>query len=180
MVEVGLGGRLDATNILTPLVSVITSLSLDHTSLLGDTLAEIATEKGGIIKPGVPVITAPQEPGSARLRLQEIAAERGSPLEIVGQDWQYAGDNHVLTVTRSPHRGRMFPRDSTFEIALSGLFQLENAMLAIAALRPVLRALSAGHDGDDQTGIGRRAVGRPFADGARRTGLAGSIGGFSS
>src|SRR5690606_8319466 len=55
VVEVGLGGRLDATNVLMPDVSVITSLSLDHTQLLGDTLSQIAFEKGGIIKPGVPV-----------------------------------------------------------------------------------------------------------------------------
>jgi dihydrofolate synthase/folylpolyglutamate synthase len=61
VVEVGLGGRLDATNVLTPLVSVITSLSLDHTRFLGNTLSEIAFEKGGIIKPGVPVVIAPQK-----------------------------------------------------------------------------------------------------------------------
>ena len=60
VVEVGLGGRLDATNVVHPLVSVITSLSLDHTHLLGHTLAEIAREKAGIIKPGVPVVIAPQ------------------------------------------------------------------------------------------------------------------------
>ncbi|MCK5342852.1 MAG: bifunctional folylpolyglutamate synthase/dihydrofolate synthase, partial [Candidatus Heimdallarchaeota archaeon] len=61
VIEVGLGGRLDATNIITPLVSVITSLYLDHISILGDTLEEIAAEKGGIIKPGIPVVCAPQE-----------------------------------------------------------------------------------------------------------------------
>ncbi|VAW31315.1 Dihydrofolate synthase @ Folylpolyglutamate synthase, partial [hydrothermal vent metagenome] len=62
VVEVGLGGRLDATNVLTPLVSVITRLSLDHTTLLGNKLRQIAYEKGGIIKPGIPVISANQEP----------------------------------------------------------------------------------------------------------------------
>ena len=134
VVEVGLGGRLDATNVLTPLVSVITSLSLDHTSLLGDTLAEIAGEKAGIIKHGVPVIVAPQEP-EALARLQEIAVDRASPMEIVGQDWQYVGVNRQLTVTRSPHESYV-PAGTTFDIALSGMFQLENAMLAIAALRP--------------------------------------------
>ncbi len=65
VIEVGLGGRLDATNVVTPVVSVITSLSYDHTHLLGDSLASIAVEKGGIIKPGVPVVSAPQPPGSA-------------------------------------------------------------------------------------------------------------------
>ena len=61
VIEVGLGGRLDATNIVTPRVSVITSLSLDHTLVLGDTLAKIAGEKAGIIKPGVPVVSSPQK-----------------------------------------------------------------------------------------------------------------------
>src|SRR5262249_19735341 len=62
VIEVGLGGRLDATHVVTPRVSVITSLSYDHTYLLGDTLAEIAAEKAGIIKAGVPVVSAPQRP----------------------------------------------------------------------------------------------------------------------
>jgi dihydrofolate synthase/folylpolyglutamate synthase len=84
VVEVGLGGRLDATNVLTPLVSVITSLSLDHTQLLGDTLAQIAAEKGGIIKPGVPVVTAPQAAGGAdgigtHSRRARRAADRRRP-----------------------------------------------------------------------------------------------------
>ena len=61
MIEVGLGGRLDATNIVTPKVSVITSLSYDHMAVLGDTLAKIAGEKAGIIKEGVPVVSAPQK-----------------------------------------------------------------------------------------------------------------------
>ena len=60
VLEVGLGGRLDATNVVNPEVAVITSLSLDHTAILGDTLSQIATEKAGIIKPGIPVVSAPQ------------------------------------------------------------------------------------------------------------------------
>jgi len=83
VIEVGLGGRLDATNVITPLVSVITSVSLDHTSLLGNTVAEVAGEKGGIIKPGVPVITAPQEP-TALERLRQIAAANQAPFIVVG------------------------------------------------------------------------------------------------
>ncbi|GIS64658.1 MAG: hypothetical protein CM1200mP3_09060 [Chloroflexota bacterium] len=60
VVETGLGGRLDATNILMPILSVITSISLDHTAILGDTIEEITFEKGGIIKPQIPVIVSPQ------------------------------------------------------------------------------------------------------------------------
>lgn len=133
VIEVGLGGRLDATNVLMPLVSVITSLSLDHTNLLGDTLGEVAGEKGGIIKPGVPVVIAPQLP-EAFDRLCEIADEQESPVEIVGQDWQYAGSSHHLLVTRSAHE-EYVPSGSPFELALSGVHQLENGMLSIAALR---------------------------------------------
>ncbi len=60
LLEVGLGGRLDATNVVNPIVAVITSISYDHTQVLGNTLAEIAGEKAGIIKPGVPVVFSPQ------------------------------------------------------------------------------------------------------------------------
>lgn len=72
--EVGLGGRLDATNIVTPKVSVITSLSFDHSEFLGDTLAKIAAEKAGIIKPGVPLVVAPQT-DEARIVIERIAEE---------------------------------------------------------------------------------------------------------
>ncbi|TES90646.1 MAG: bifunctional folylpolyglutamate synthase/dihydrofolate synthase, partial [Anaerolineales bacterium] len=82
VVEVGLGGRLDSTNIITPLVSVITSISLDHTFVLGDTIPEIAAEKGGIIKPGVPVVSAPQV-AEALQTLQEIVREQQSPFTLV-------------------------------------------------------------------------------------------------
>ncbi len=79
VIEVGLGGRLDATNVVEPAVCAITTLSLEHTQFLGDTLALIAGEKAGIIKPGVPVVSAPQEPEAAEV-LARVAAERGAPL----------------------------------------------------------------------------------------------------
>ncbi len=83
VIEVGLGGRLDATNVIMPEASIITSLSLDHTRLLGNTVADIAREKGGIIKSGVPVVSAPQKP-EAMAVLETIAAERNAPLTLVG------------------------------------------------------------------------------------------------
>lgn len=156
VVEVGLGGRLDATNILTPLVSVITSLSLDHTQLLGDTVAEIATEKGGIIKPGVPVVTSAQ-PAEAMERLLAIAAERESPISVIGRNWLYEGrlDPHsgkqTLIIRQSPDHA-FIPDDATFSLALSGEHQLENATVALAALTAIrshfpgldLRAVQTG------------------------------------
>ncbi len=88
VLEVGLGGRLDATNVVTPAVSVITPISFEHTALLGDTLAKIAREKAGIIKPGVPVVVAPQE-AEALAVFQEIAAAQGARLVQVGRDWRW-------------------------------------------------------------------------------------------
>jgi dihydrofolate synthase/folylpolyglutamate synthase len=82
--ETGLGGRLDATNIVTPLASVITNIGLDHTQWLGETLEKIAAEKAGIIKPGVPVVTATAAP-EALVVIENVARQNGSPLTRVDQ-----------------------------------------------------------------------------------------------
>ena len=134
VVEVGLGGLRDSTNVITPLVSVITSLSLDHTEYLGNTLAEIAQKKGGIIKPGVPVITAPQKP-EALACLLEIAVEKESAISVIGKNWQFEGKNKELVITNSP--SAFIPQPATFALALSGDYQLENAVVAVAALTTV-------------------------------------------
>ncbi len=93
VIEVGLGGRLDATNIVTPRVSVITSLSLDHTLALGDTLAKIAGEKAGIIKPGVPVVSSSQKDEALEV-LVRIANERGCDFILVGRDVEFKAISH--------------------------------------------------------------------------------------
>ena len=80
--ETGLGGRLDATNIVTPLASVITNIQLDHQQWLGDTLEEIAAEKAGIIKPGVPVITATDSSEALEV-IREIARKQSAPLTVL-------------------------------------------------------------------------------------------------
>ena len=95
VVEVGLGGRLDATNVVTPLVSVITSLSYDHTQLLGDTLAKIAYEKAGIIKAGIPVVVHPQE-AEAQQVLEQVTRERDCQLIRIGQDILVEACQHTL------------------------------------------------------------------------------------
>jgi dihydrofolate synthase/folylpolyglutamate synthase len=82
--ETGLGGRLDATNIVTPLASVITNIAFDHQQWLGDTLEKIAAEKAGIIKPGIPVVTATDE-SSALAVIEKTAREKNAPLEIVSR-----------------------------------------------------------------------------------------------
>lgn len=135
VIEVGLGGRLDATNVLMPQVAVITSISLDHTHILGDTLAEIAAEKGGIIKPNVPVVVAPQKP-EAGSTLRRIALERAAPLTDVGADWEVEGLDHSLEGQRFRLRpvGGSRPWEE-LEIPLLGGHQLDNAVTAYAALQ---------------------------------------------
>lgn len=143
VVEVGLGGRLDATNVLLPDVSVITSLSLDHTQLLGDTLAQIAYEKGGIIKPGVPVVSASQKP-EALDRLVAISAERNAPMVVIGRDWHYESvheqsadhDRRRLIVLDTPDPA-FIPPGTSFTVGLTGGHQVENAAVALAALGQV-------------------------------------------
>ena len=87
VVEVGLGGRLDSTNIITPLVSLITNISYDHQALLGDTLPEIAGEKAGIIKPGVPVVVSQRQPEVSEV-FQQKARQEGSPLVFADLTWE--------------------------------------------------------------------------------------------
>jgi dihydrofolate synthase/folylpolyglutamate synthase len=136
VIEVGLGGRLDATNVITPLVSVITSISRDHTRVLGNTLSAIATDKGGIIKPGIPVVLAPQRP-EPRQRISEIAAERGCELTQVGHDYKFriksrSLDSQVFSIWRAnDHKNN--PLD--LEIQLLGDHQVENAATAYVTLK---------------------------------------------
>lgn len=152
VIEVGLGGRLDATNVITPQVAVITSLSYDHTHLLGDRLSDIAREKAGIIKEGVPVVLAPQQQEAEHV-VEQIASERGAPLIKVGRDWLYAPGArdlshqslHIWPAAEQPLMDAFVesaggeewvpPR---YDIPLLGHHQVINAAVAYAALR-VLR-----------------------------------------
>jgi dihydrofolate synthase/folylpolyglutamate synthase len=131
VIEVGLGGRLDATNIVTPRVSVITSLSYDHMAVLGNTLALIAGEKAGIIKPGIPVVSTPQ-PDEALEVLEEISAERRAPLTIIGRDVTFKLVEHSLdgqTLAILNHKSVIL------RIPLLGAHQVVNAVTAFTALR---------------------------------------------
>ena len=130
VIEVGLGGRLDPTNIVSPLVSVITSLSLDHTTLLGNTLTDIAREKAGIIKPGVPVISAPQQPEPQAI-IEAVARERHAPLTLIGREWQFESLDGDLAV----ERWRAAPQGAelqSYETVLLGRHQAINATVALA------------------------------------------------
>ena len=130
VIEVGLGGRLDATNIVTPRVSVITSLSMDHTQVLGDTLAKIAGEKAGIIKPGVLVVSALQKDEALEV-LVRIAGERGCDFTLVGRDVAFEPLSHSM----DGQTFKISPSGLTVKIPLLGLHQAENAAVAYAALK---------------------------------------------
>jgi dihydrofolate synthase/folylpolyglutamate synthase len=136
VIEVGLGGRLDATNVVNPKVSVITSLSYDHTLLLGDTLSQIALEKAGIIKNGIPVVNSPQDE-EARLVIERVAAERFSPLVQVGRDWLFEQVTHTLQGQTLRVWSSDNNPDSSTElfIPLLGRHQVANAVTAYIALQ---------------------------------------------
>lgn len=136
VLEVGLGGRLDATNAVQPNVTVITSISYDHTQVLGDTLAEIAAEKGGIIKRGVPVIIAPQQE-EARAVFEKIAARQNARLIQIGRDFQFKGIENSLEGQTLQVWDTTQPSSQPvqLQIPLLGDHQLENTATAYAALR---------------------------------------------
>jgi dihydrofolate synthase / folylpolyglutamate synthase len=150
VVEVGLGGRLDSTNIVDPVLSVITSLSMDHMKVLGETLEQIAAEKAGIIKPGKPVVVAPQQPNALAV-VEAKAAETNSKLTEIGRDVETRLVKHTLDgqwfEVRIPASlvgeekqiaDSLFPADFVkgvdFFIPLLGKHQLDNAATAIASV----------------------------------------------
>jgi dihydrofolate synthase/folylpolyglutamate synthase len=136
VIEVGLGGRLDATNVICPIVSVITSISYDHTHLLGNTLAEIAREKAGIIKSGIPVVSAPQYE-EARVVIEQVARERGSSLTQVGQDNSFERVTHSFAeqTIQVWQANENHTEPVTFTIPFLGAHQAANAATAYAALQ---------------------------------------------
>lgn len=137
VLEVGLGGRLDATNVVLPSVTVITSLSYDHTALLGNTLAEIAGEKAGIIKPGIPVVVSPQEQEAIEV-IKRIAAERSAPLIQMGKDYLFEPGTHTLEEQRLKiwqlRKNQSDGKAAHLSIPLLGRHQVQNAATAYAAL----------------------------------------------
>ena len=161
VLEVGLGGRLDATNVVDPIVSVITSISYDHMSVLGNTLTEIATEKGGIIKPGRPVVIAPQK-SEAHDTLVSIANERNAPVIDTKHDYCFEPLHHNLRTQtfqiQSRHEfveNRKISTNTALKLTtpLLGTHQIENAATAVAALDQL--RLSGFH-------ITRRAIKQGF------------------
>ena len=153
IIEVGLGGRLDSTNVITPLLSVITNISYDHQNLLGDTLPEIAFEKAGIIKPGIPVVIGETHPESAPVFLKKAAA-MAAPIVFADQHFNVKNlstkhwETSVYEVIKD---GKMYLEN--LELDAGGPFQAKN-------LATVLQAMECLNIPDTQ-----------LRDGALRTGL---------
>lgn len=131
VIEVGMGGRLDATNVVQPEVCVITSISYDHTKVLGNTLPQIAVEKAGIIKPGSIVVTSPQADEVNQV-FEQACRKNNAKLIRVGRDvtWRYLGYEANRQSLRV--KGRLASYDLT--IPLLGRYQLDNAAAAVAVL----------------------------------------------
>jgi dihydrofolate synthase/folylpolyglutamate synthase len=134
VLEVGLGGRLDATNAITPVVSVITRIALDHTQILGDTLAAIAEEKAGILKPGVPAIIGVREPEAVRVIVRRAQAV-GAKVQLLGRDFD------AVPMPDGRARVRVGSRVlSGLPRPLPGDHQLDNLACAVAALLALPKA----------------------------------------
>ncbi|MFW8601435.1 bifunctional folylpolyglutamate synthase/dihydrofolate synthase [Desulfobacterota bacterium M19] len=148
ILEVGMGGRLDATNVITPLVSIITNVSMDHENYLGRTLPEVAAEKAGIIKSGVPLISGVLS-AAARKVIERRATELAAPLRRLKRDF-------VMTQEKSGQgwHYKSASRDMAgLELALRGSYQGENAALVIAALDSLADHGVRAGDNDIRAGL---------------------------
>lgn len=135
VLEVGLGGRFDATNVVHPMACAITSIGLDHQQHLGDTIERIAFEKAGIMKPGVPVVVG-RLPPEAMSVMREVADARGARLVTAGDPpptWRFEGDRVVLEAHTPQHRY------GPIALALRGEHQADNALVAIRLLEEASR-----------------------------------------
>lgn len=162
VIETGLGGRLDSTNVIHPLLSIITDIARDHEHILGRTLRKIAAEKAGIIKPGSPVITSNRRK-SVLTVISEKALSAGSPMHAIGKD--------ILLSTPRPEGGEMPVLGISFNgRSISGIslntpcsFQVTNAALAAAAAMLLGTAGYSISDGSIRSGLGRSRVPGRFA-----------------
>lgn len=132
VIEVGLGGRLDSTNVITPILSIITSISFDHTNILGNTLEEIAGEKAGIIKNGVPVLVYNQSDSVLNV-IKKVAYEKNSKVYVA----DFEKCQYIKTVEEKNGVYQVVKIDNDFDIKLSllGEHQIKNAYLAIKAAK---------------------------------------------
>lgn len=137
VVETGLGGRLDATNIVTPILSIITNIGLEHTALLGSTIAEIAFEKGGIIKPQVPVIVGESCPESDEV-FERLAQNNDTTIRYADRTWEVVDMEPSGEFTRYALQRRKDGRTQNLDLDLAGAYQRKNILIlrtAVSMLR---------------------------------------------
>lgn len=133
VIEVGLGGRLDSTNVITPELSVITNIGLDHTNILGNTLEEIAVEKGGIIKHNVPVVIGEKHPLTAPV-FEKMASERNAPISFAEDHFaveKFRINNQFLEIQV---QDRSSDIKNNFTLDLSGIYQTKNIIAVLEAV----------------------------------------------
>ncbi|RFZ82141.1 bifunctional folylpolyglutamate synthase/dihydrofolate synthase [Mucilaginibacter terrenus] len=140
VVEVGLGGRLDSTNVITPLLSVITNIGWDHMNMLGDTLQLIAGEKAGIIKPGVPVVVGEYQPDVAGVFMHK-AEQEGSRIEFASEDWEIVSQSSDTKTLRVEVQKQVLPTFAFSEdpvlhlqLDLPGSYQAKNLKTVLSAV----------------------------------------------
>lgn len=133
VVEVGLGGRLDATNVITPILSIITNIGFDHTQFLGNTLAEIAGEKAGIIKPGVPVVIGETHP-ETKVVFTEKAQTAGAPILFADQHYQILQQDNSAIRMQFMITKEGKPYLSSMESPMAGSYQLKNIATLMQAI----------------------------------------------
>ena len=134
VIEVGLGGRLDSTNVITPALSIITNIGRDHMNILGETVEKIAFEKAGIIKDGVPVIIGESLPETKSV-FEKIAAERKAPIVFAsGKRWvaEWKTNNHLLEVSIA--KNELAQEHQIYNLDLTGIYQLKNVLTVIEAV----------------------------------------------
>lgn len=132
LIETGLGGRLDATNVITPLVSIITTISLEHTAFLGDTYAKVAFEKAGIIKEGVPVVVGVKNDEALDV-IQKVAQERHAECLVLGNDFHVVAKNQGIVMQTFNYRNANVEIND-IQLKMAGEHQIANASLAITAM----------------------------------------------
>jgi len=147
IVETGLGGRLDSTNIITPLLSVITNIGYDHTNMLGTTLPEIAGEKAGIIKPGIPVVVSEWQPEISAV-FERVAEDKQSRLVFAAHQWDIASEGQATGCLRVSVVDRHIGKSDEYALDLRGSYQVRNlpgVLESVVALRSAGYAITDLH-----------------------------------
>ena len=163
VIETGLGGRLDSTNVITPELSVITNIGWDHMNILGDTLPKIASEKAGIIKPGVPAVMGEYDPETAPIFLEKAGKEQ-APLVFAEDQWKPAGYRHEDGLLLVDTCRAESPEMLSCALDLAGIYQIKNLITVLSAI-DLLRA--------EGWNLPEEKVLEGLRDAGKRTGLRG-------